>query len=390
MATNLRSGRPWVEERLIFYTVHGSHAYGTNIATSDKDFRGITIPPPEIFHGFTGKFAQAESKKFRQNKKPEKLGNAPAEDILTLDSEDDVVIFDIRKFFALAVVNNPNALEIIFTDPSDHIKVTPAGQLLLDNRELFLSKKARNTFGGYARSQMRRILSHFKYLQSPPQAPPTRAEFNLPERTVIPADQLAAAFSAIQKVMDRWEWKDLDDLDPDLRIELQNKFQDRLLELTQWSWQDQRDKIWDSAARSIGLDTNFIELLDMERRYNAKQKEWESYQRWVKNRNPLRAELEAKYGFDGKHAMHLCRLYTTCMELLTTGKLHVRRPKDDIEWLLSIRNGDMTFPQLLEWVDKQEKLLEAAYHACTVLPKDPDINKLNNLCIQLVEASFLD
>lgn len=300
-ATNLRSGRPWVEERLIFYTVHGSHAYGTNIVTSDRDFRGITIPPPEIFHGFTGKFAQAESKKFRQNKneeKPEKLGNAPADDILTLDSDDDIVIFDIRKFFALASVCNPNALEIIFTDPSDHVKVTPAGQVLLENRELFLSKKVRNTFGGYARSQLARILRHHRYLKDPPKAPPTRADFNLPERTVIPADQLAAAFSAVQKVMDRWEWKDMDDFDPDLRIFIQNNFQDRLLELTQWAWADQKEKIWENAARTIGLDTNFIELLDMERRYNAKQKEWESYQRWLKNRNPQRAELEAKYGYD--------------------------------------------------------------------------------------------
>lgn len=381
---------PWLAERTIYVTRHGSHAYGTNIETSDEDFRGVVIPPAEYFYGFMKVFKQAETKKHKQAKnedKPEKEENASEEaEMIGADTDPDIVLFGITKFFNLASLCNPNALEILFTDPSDHLIVKPAGQILLENRHLFLSKRAMHTFSGYARSQMRRIHGHNRWLRDPIKAPPTRAEFGLPEKPVVPTEQLSAAFAAVQKVMDQWEWKDLDDLDPDVRIFLKNTFQERLLELTQWSWKDHKDQIWQSAAKSIGFDTNFIALLDQERRYKARLREWENYRRWVTNRNPKRADLEAKFGVDTKHLMHLCRLYTTVIELFETGDLKVRRP--DAEWLLSIRNGSMSYEQAVEWTETQHKRLEKLYTECTKLPTKPDMNKLQDLCVRLVSTSL--
>jgi uncharacterized protein len=203
----------WLPSNTIYLSRFGSHAYGTNIPTSDLDLRGICVAPKEYYLGFNLKFEQADQK------------------------EPDFTVFDIKKFFALAADCNPNALEIIFTEPEDHIIETPVALKLLEKRDLFLSQRAKYSLAGYAHAQMRRILTHRGYLLHPCEVPPTRAEFGLPERTVIPADQLEAAKAAIKKRLDGWSWHELEDVGQDTRLAIQEEFEKRLLDITQWSWE---------------------------------------------------------------------------------------------------------------------------------------------------------
>src|SRR5690606_9857781 len=116
-----------------------------------------------------------------------------------------------------------------------------------------------------------------------------------------------------------------------------------------------------AAGRAVGYDENFLELLERERAYQSKQREWEQYQHWKKTRNPARHALEEKYGFDTKHAMHLVRLMRMCREILETGKVLVKRP--DAEELLSIRNGAWSYEQLEEWAAREDKALEEVMRA---------------------------
>jgi predicted nucleotidyltransferase len=348
----------WLQERTIYLTVHGSHAYGTSLPTSDIDIRGVCIAPKKYYLGFSEKFEQ------------------------TVLTDPDLTIFELRKFMYLAADANPNVLELLYTDPEDRIEIKAPMYRLLDNRDLFLSKKAKHTFSGYARSQLRRINLHYRWLKDPPKAPPTRAEFGLPERTVIPADQLMAAQSAIQKQIDKWSFKDLEDIDPATRQAIMDRQNQTLLEITGWAWTEQEEKVWRSAANGIGISTNFIELLDKERRYTAQQRHWASYQEWQKTRNPKRAEIEAKYGFDAKHALHLVRLTKMCREILTLGKVIVKRP--DAEELLSIRHGAWSYEKLIEWSDAQDlELTQLAKES--KLPNAPDRKKLDDLCVEIVE-----
>lgn len=265
----------WLPSRTIYLTKHGSRSYGTSLPTSDLDVRGIAVAPLHYYLGVSEVFEQA-------------IQSEPV----------DLTIFDLRKFMKLAADANPNALEIVFTNPEDHLLTSPESDVLFASRHLFLSQKAKHTFSGYAKSQMLRINAHYRWLKNPPTAPPSRAEFSLPERTVIPADQLAAAQAAIQKQIDQWSWHEMEHLDPAVRQAVQDEFFRRLLEITQWGDQEIDTKMWFAASRAVGYDTNFIELLDMERRYTARLREWQHYQDWLKNRNQARAELEAKYGYD--------------------------------------------------------------------------------------------
>jgi predicted nucleotidyltransferase len=347
----------WLQDRTIFCTRSGSFAYGTNIEGSDQDYKGIVIPPREYFLGYSNVFEQAECK------------------------DPDSVIYDIRKFFKLAVNSNPNIIETLFTDPSDHMIVTPAGQRVLDNRDKFLSKRVKFTFQGYSFSQLKRIKTHRGYLLNPILIPPTRAEFNLPERTLIPTDQLMAAQAEIDKQLDRWEFGELESLEEAQKIWIKDQIHKTLVDI-----KVNAEGLYAAAARKIGFDDNFLFLLLKEREYAARKREFDQYQNWVKTRNPARAEMERNFGYDLKHANHLVRLMRMCKEMLTTGQVIVKRP--DAEELISIRKGAWSYEQLIEWAEREDLEIEKAYNECNVLPKTADNKFLDVLCQDLVEESF--
>lgn len=349
----------WIDKGTILLVRHGSHAYGTNTATSDEDFKGVAIPTKEYFLGFSHVFEQAELK-------------AP---------DPDAVIYDLRKFFVLAADCNPNIIEVLHTDPSDHMVVTPLGQKLLDNKDAFLSKKIKHTFLGYSVSQLKRIKTHKRWIMNPPKTPPTRKELGLPEQTVIPQDQLTAAFAEIQKELDRMAFDFMDYLEESTKIEIRNSMASMLAEMKITS-----DDQFGAAARKVGLTDNFIHMMQQERQYMSAKREWDQYQNWKKNRNTSRALLEEKYGYDTKHAYHLVRLIRMCREVLLTGKVQVKRP-DRVE-LLSIRNGAWTYDQLIEFAEKEELELNELYNSSNVLPKTPDKEKLDKLCIDMIEESL--
>lgn len=351
----------WLPARTIYMTKHGSHAYGTSLPTSDLDLRGIAIAPKDYYLGFMQTFEQA------------------------VQTNPDLQIFELKKFLRLACDANPNVLELLYTDPEDHLLFTPTMARLMANREFFLSRKAKHTFSGYAISQLKRINIHYRWLKNPPKAPPTRAEFGLPERTVIPADQLAAAQSTIQKELDSMSWKDFDGLDDATRQELKNQFEARLLKITGWGWTELEEKYWMAAVKQIGYDTNFIRLLDLERQYTSRLREWQSFQTWKATRNPARAELEAKFGYDTKHALHLVRLLRMCREILVEGKVYVRRP--DAEELLQIRAGAWSYEELVAWAMAQDTELYEVMKT-SPLPVQPDRKRIDALCLELIEDSF--
>jgi len=110
----------------------GSHLYGCNVSTSDEDTRGFAIPPINVLLGRI-KWEQYESK-------------VP-----------DCVIYNISKFFALLEKSSPNTIEILFANKANILHVDDAGQTLLNNRELFLSKQIINPTVGFAISEWKKV-----------------------------------------------------------------------------------------------------------------------------------------------------------------------------------------------------------------------------------------
>jgi predicted nucleotidyltransferase len=311
-----RGNLAWLPTRTIYITRHGSHAYGLNTPESDLDLRGIAIPPKEYFIGFLKRFEQAESK------------------------DPDLTIHDIRKFFVLAAECNPNIIEVLWSDEEDHLLITPVGKKLLDARALFLSRKAKSTFSGYAIAQLKRIKTHRKWLLNPPTHKPTREEFQLPETSLLPADILGAMQSNMEQ-------------DP---------------------------------AREKDYPAYIMTLYHQERAYQNALREWQQHETWKAQRNPKRAALEAKYGYDSKHASHLVRLMRMCREILTTGQVIVKRRADRDE-LLAIKQGAWKYEDLIVWAEQQDSEL-AALEKSSLLPHGPDRDRLDQLCIEIVEVSL--
>lgn len=343
----------WLWDRTLFLTRHGSHCYGTNIEGSDEDFKGFCVPPKEYFLGFSQRFEQAE---FRH--------------------EPDMVVYNIQKFFKLAADCNPSIIEVLFTDESDWRIITPMGRYVIDNKDLFISKKAKFTFSGYATAQLKKIRSHYRWLKDPPKAPPVRSDFGLPDSFLIPKNQLDTVQSGIRKKVESWD-VDITHMDDAARIDLQDKIASALAEQSITA-----DTQWMAAGRSLGLSENFIDLMDREHRFGAAQATWISYQTWLDTRNEKRSELERKYGYDTKHGMHLVRLMRMGKEILEEKGVIVKR--HDREELLAIRNGLWKYEDLLQWAYNMQSDLDSLYKTSN-LKKVPDLTKLDDMCQSVVQ-----
>lgn len=125
----------------------------------------------------------------------------------------------------------------------------------------------------------------------------------------------------------------------------------------------------------------------MEHEYKDALKKYNQYLTWQKQRNPDRAKLEEKYGYDCKHAMHLIRLLRMGKEILQKGEVNVLRK--DREELLAIRQGKWEYDKLIEVAENSMAELDDLYEKST-LPKKPQYKSINNLLIDVTERYFND
>jgi hypothetical protein len=137
------------------------------------------------------------------------------------------------------------------------------------------------------------------------------------------------------------------------------------------------------------IKDEFLDEATKELQYYTAKQEWDRFVDWQKHRNKTRAELEIKFGYDCKHASHLVRLSRMCLEILTTGKVNVDRTGIDAEELIAIRNGAWTFEQIKEYVDEIDKKADELYKT-SKLQKQPNMEKIKQLCIQLCEKYHLN
>jgi len=351
---------PWLPKSIIFATLHGSHAYGLNTPESDEDVRGICIPPKEYLFGFINNFDQADLK------------------------DPDTNIFGIQKFFKLASLCNPNCVEILFTEPEDHIIMTPIGKKLIENRHLFLSKLAKHSFLGYAKSQLHRIENHKKWITSEFSKrpnPPMREEFNLPSVPEISNEKYNEVNSLIQNKMEEWIL-DYNEFNSPQKIFLKEIFERALTEIYV-----SHDKMWEAAGRMIGLNESFINIIVKEKLYRSKLRDWNSYQEWLVSRNKKRAELEAKCGYDSKHASHLIRLLIQAKDLFKNNDLKIK-DSQYTSLLKEIKAGNYPYDDIIVMSKDLEKEVIDCFNT-SKLPSKPDHVKLDKLCMELINEFYV-
>lgn len=72
----------------------------------------------------------------------------------------DVVNYEFKKFVGLLLKANPNVLSLLWLKENHYIEKHTYGKMLIENRDLFVSKKIYHSFTGYAYSQLKKTTQH--------------------------------------------------------------------------------------------------------------------------------------------------------------------------------------------------------------------------------------
>ena len=295
-----------------YLTLGGSRAYGTNTPTSDVDIRGFYFNKPDDILSL-----KEEKKEEVENK------------------ETDTVVYSLKKFLSLLMNCNPNVIEMLGTREEDVILQTETSKYLRDNFELFLSKKAYATFGGYATAQLRR-LENALARDSYPQAEKEKHILKSLEAEMFMAKDLFKGYGEDNKLhlfVDESKKEDLD--------------------------------------TEIFLDVNLshIPLRDFLRINAGMNNMLRNYGK-LNKRNSKKDEPHLL-----KHAMHLIRLYLMGIDVLKKHEIVTYRPEHEL--LMSIRNGEKSFKEIFALQKELEKEFKSAYKEST-LPDEPNYTEINN------------
>jgi uncharacterized protein len=140
-----------------YETIMGSVAYGVSSDTSDMDITGFCIPPKDqIFPHLAGEIAgfgtaRKRFEQYQQHKIIDKSALAGAGRVY------DITIYSIVKYFQLCMENNPNMIDSLFTPANCVLHVTAVGNIVREQRRIFLHKGAWPKFKGYAYAQLHRM-----------------------------------------------------------------------------------------------------------------------------------------------------------------------------------------------------------------------------------------
>lgn len=115
---------PHLGKHLMFLTIGGSNAYGTNVEGSDVDIRGVALNSKEDLLGL-GEFEHH------------------------VNTATDTTVFSFNKIVKLLSNGNPNVLELFGNSDDLVISYSPTTKLLMENKKLFLSKNTIKPFGGF-------------------------------------------------------------------------------------------------------------------------------------------------------------------------------------------------------------------------------------------------
>lgn len=141
----------WLSDNLCYETMMGSVAYGVSSDESDIDVYGICMPPKDVV------FPHLAGEIYGFGRQVKRFESWQEHHIAANDKSWDFQILGIVKFFQLAMENNPNIIDSLFTPRRCVLSSTPIGEYIREHRADFLHKGAWHKFKGYAYSQLNKI-----------------------------------------------------------------------------------------------------------------------------------------------------------------------------------------------------------------------------------------
>jgi predicted nucleotidyltransferase len=375
---------------ILFETIIGSQAYGTQTPTSDVDKKFVYILPEDFI-----------------------LGTTYVEQI---NVNKDYTGWEIRRFLELLGTNNPTVLELLNSPKDCIITKHPLFDLILEHKEDFITKGCKDSFGGYARQQIskakglnkkqnwekdkitRKDLLDFCYVLKGEKAIPWRTwnknkynekfigAVNVPNGRDVYAlfyDKTAAMVHSENNDEETKEAfkKVLRDAGKPMGLGYKGLVKVGIED-------DVEGKENYGLSNQLRLSSipkgekSFATIVYNKDGYSEHCKDYKEYQEWLENRNEARYVETQEHGqrIDGKNMMHCMRLIRMAKEIGEGKGIIVRRP--DAAELLAIRRGEVELEKLIETADKEITAMDDIFLDSN-LPKKVDPNLVHELLVKI-------
>ncbi|MBD0367489.1 MAG: nucleotidyltransferase domain-containing protein [Flavisolibacter sp.] len=341
---------------IVLECISGSKSYGLDLHGSDTDLKGVFVLPEKDYYGLNY-IEQVSSEK------------------------QDVLFYELKRFFELLLRNNPNIIELLGIPPECIVYKHPLMNEV--KPELFLSKLCRQTFANYALSQIKKARGLNKKINKPMDE----------ERKTILHFCYVTAGSGSRPLL---EWLQ------------QHNLQQEQCGLAALNHMRDMYALFTDRTCTLGYNgivrnafSNDVQLSSIPKGeqpltylyfnkdgYSVYCKDYKSYWEWVENRNELRYQNTLQHGkhYDAKNMMHVFRLLDMAQEIAEGKGVIIKRPNRD--FLLSIRSGQFDYDALMEKAEQKMEQIEIQYQQSS-LPEEPDTATVNNLLVELRRKFYI-
>lgn len=375
----------------LLLVIRGSHAYGTNIETSDTDYAGVFIQSQEDIFGFNYK---------------EQIN----------DDKNDTVIYEIKRFLQLLASNNPTVLELLNTPKDCIIYKDPIFDLVLENRDKFITKVCAKSFGGYGKMQIQKakgqnkkqnwekdkvtrkdVLDFVYVLEGPKSIPWKKWNDGRYEEKFIGVVNVPNAMNVYAVYYDTDAHLYFsENISEETRIILAKKIE--LLKTRKESGQPMgfgyKGLVKTGEGQNVA-ESNALRLSSIPKGeepicnivynkdgYSEHCKDFKSYEDWLANKNDARWVDVKSHGqkIDGKNMMHSRRLMDMAREIALGLGINVRR--ENAQELIDIRKGKIDLQTLIDQVESEIIEIDELF-ASSNLPDKVDESFVNELLIKI-------
>lgn len=352
---------------ILFEAISGSRSFGLATENSDTDIRGVYYLPKEDFFG---------------------LNYIPQ----ISNETNDITYYEIGRFVELLQKNNPNILEILASPEDCILQKHPLMDLL--KPEDFLSKLCKDTFAGYAVSQIKKAkglnkkilnpmdkekksILDFCYIlqdqgsvplkkwlrESPSSGGVSEGRGGLQQEKcgLVSIDNTKGMFALFYDESGEFGYKGI------IRNEEANQVSVSSVPKAQYP----------IAYLFCNLDA-----------YSTYCKDYREYWKWVSDRNEDRYNVNQNHGqnYDSKNMMHTIRLLQSCEKIFRTGSLNIRVENRDE--LLDIKAGNLSYDAVMK---KAEDLIRSIefYYSGSKLPEFPDTKRNTKILTEIREILYI-
>ncbi|GGD30877.1 DNA polymerase beta superfamily protein [Flavobacterium orientale] len=374
---------------LLFEVISGSKSFGLDTPTSDTDIKGVFYLPKEQFYG---------------------LYYVPQ----ISNETNDEVYYELGRFIELLLKNNPNILELLAT-PEDCVLFRHP---LMEHLKLedFLSKLCKDSFAGYAMTQIKKARGLKKKIVNPMEK---ERKGLLDFCYVLPAlggtgrdlsvHDLSVRDLSVRDIAKENQSEINSDAGsiPFSKWVIQQHYNIAQIGLSKLSHiKDMYAVFYDKAAvlgyrgvikNDLSNDVSVSSIPKGERiiaylfcnkeAYSTYCKEYTEYWDWIEKRNNDRYETNLQHGknYDSKNMMHTIRLLQSAKQILGDGTLDIR--VKNREELLAIKAGEMEYDDLLTLAGSLIEEIETAYQRSSI-PDQPNQEKVISMLVKIREELY--